>query len=105
MGISFTQFLLSCISFAVGYYTKARCEINQEALIKKLQMSVEEVEHKSEEELKALKYQLWNVEQTRDRLNSKFLELNEKIKTGAFESIPIVKVEKKLKKNVLNSFL
>ena len=105
MGISFTQFLLGCISFAVGYYTKARSEINQKALIRKLQISIKEVEHRSEEELKALKFQLWNVEQARDRLNSKVLELQENVKTGAFESIPIVKVEKNFKKNVLNSFL
>ena len=89
MGISFTQFLLGCIFFAGGYYTKARFEINQEALIKKLQMSIEEAEHRNEEELKALKYQLWKMEQARDRLNSKLLELKEKVKTGAFESIPI----------------
>lgn len=105
MEISFTQVFLGCISFGVGYYVKARFEINQEAKILKLQKTMEEIEKNAEEEEKKLRYQLWEVGQARDRLTHELLELKEKVKAGAFESIAKEKVEKKSKKNALQNFL
>lgn len=105
MGISFTQVLLGGISFALGYYIKARFEINQEELIKKLQLQIEKVKNEDEIIVHKLKYQLWEVEQARDFLTRDFLEFKEKAKTSSFNSIPKEKVEKNSKKNVLKSFV
>lgn len=105
MEISFTQVFLSGIFFGLGYYIKARFEINQETVILKLQMTMEEMEKDAEEEMRKLRYQLWEVEQARDRLTRESRELKEKVKAGAFESIAKEKIEKKSKKNVLQSFL
>lgn len=105
MEISLTQVFLGCISFGVGYYAKARFEINQEALIKKLQSTMEEMEKDAEEVEKKMRYQLWEVGQVRDRLSRELRELKEKVKAGAFESIAKEKVEKKSKKNALQNFL
>ena len=105
MEISFTQVFLGCISFGVGYYAKARFEINQEAVIKKLQMTIDEMEKEAEEEMKKVKYQLWEAKQARDRLTSELRELREKVKTGAFESLAKEKIEKKSKKTALQNFL
>ena len=50
MGINLSQVLLSSIAFGVGYYIKARFEINQEKQIKELHTSIEVIEKKREEE-------------------------------------------------------
>lgn len=105
MGISFTQILLGSISFGLGYYLKARFEINQEETIKKLQLQVEKIKNDDEKKEQRLRYQLWEVEQVRDRFERDFLELKEKVKNGSFNSIPKIKVEINSRGNVLKSFL
>jgi hypothetical protein len=105
MGINFSQVLLSSIAFGVGYYIKARFEINQEQLINKLQMQITEMKKDGEKKVQTLEYQIWQVEQERDRLERNFFEFKEKAKAGAFESIAKEKVEKSSKKNVLKSFV
>lgn len=105
MGINFSQVLLSSIAFGVGYYIKARFEINQEKQINELQTSIEVIEKKREEESRTLRYQLWQVEQECDRLTGDLWELKKKVKAGAFASIAQEKVDKSSKKNVLKSFV
>jgi hypothetical protein len=105
MGISFTQVLLGSISFGVGYYLKARFEINQEETIKKMQLQIEKIKKDDEKKEQRLRYQLWEVEQARDRLNRDFLEFKEKVKNGSFNSIPKVEVEINSSRDVLKSFL
>lgn len=105
MGISFTQILLGSISFGLGYYLKARFEINQEETIKKLQLQVEKIKNDDEKKEQRLRYQLWEVEQVRDRFERDFLELREKVKNGRFNSIPKIEVEINSRGNVLKSFL
>ncbi|MBY0414664.1 MAG: hypothetical protein K2Q18_10880 [Bdellovibrionales bacterium] len=105
MGISFTQILLGSISFGLGYYLKARFEINQGETIKKLQLQVEKIKNDDEKKEQRLRYQLWEVEQVRDRFERDFLELREKVKNGRFNSIPKIEVEINSRGNVLKSFL
>lgn len=105
MEISFTQILLGSISFGLGYYLKARFEINQEETIKKLQLQIEKIKNDDEKKEQRLRYQLWEVEQVRDRFERDFLESKEKVKNGSFNSIPKVEVEINSSGNVLKSFL
>ena len=105
MGISFTQVLLGIISFGLGYYIKARFEINQEDTINELQMQIEKLKEEDEKIIQKQRYQLWEVEQASNFLKRDFLELKEKVKTGSFNSIKMEKEPENSKKNVLKSFL
>lgn len=105
MGISFTQVFLGSISFGLGYYLKARFEINQEETIKKLQLQIEKIKKDDEKKDQRLRYQLWEVEQVRDRLERDFLEFKENVKNGSFNSITKVEVEINSTGNALKSFL
>lgn len=105
MRLSFTQVLLGSISFCLGYYLKARFEINQEETIKKLQLQIEKIKKDDEKTNQKLRYQLWEVEQVRDRLNRDFFEFKEKVKIGSFNSIPKEEVKTNSTGNVLKSFL
>lgn len=105
MGISFTQVFLGSISFGLGYYLKARFEINQEETIKKLQLQIEKIKKDDEKKDQRLRYQLWEVEQVRDRLERDFLEFKVNVKNGSFNSITKVEVEINSTGNALKSFL
>lgn len=105
MGISLTQVLLGGISFGLGYYLKARFEINQEETIKKLQLQIEKIKKDDEKKEQRLRYQLWEVEQGRDRIERDFLEFKEKVKNGSFNSILKVDTEINSSSDVLKSFL
>lgn len=105
MGISLTQVLLGGISFGLGYYLKARFEINQEEMIKKLQLQIEKIKKDDEKKEQRLRYQLWEAEQARDRIDRDFLEFREKVTNGSFYSIPKVDVEINSSRDVLKSFL
>lgn len=105
MGISFTQILLGSISYGLGYYMKARFEINQEELIVKLKRQIVKFKKDDEEEKRELRYQLSQSVKDRDFLEREFLEFKERVKEESFNSIQKEKDLKSSSKNVLKSFL
>jgi len=107
MGISFSHILLSCIALCLGYYIKARFEINQEQLIEKLELEIEKIKTDSANKIEKVRYNLWQVEQVRDRLHRDFLEFKEKTKNESFNSIPKeeLETENQTRDKVLKSFL
>ncbi|NOT77623.1 MAG: hypothetical protein HOP07_01320 [Bacteriovoracaceae bacterium] len=106
MGISIFQIALSITFFSVGYYFKARFEINQENEITKLKNIIQHIvveDHK--EELRLQKYKHNQLEQSKYFLERDFLEFKEKVKLNRFDKIESIKNEKDSVSKALKQFL
>ncbi len=105
MGISIFQIALSITFFSVGYYFKARFEINQEKEITKLKSIIQQMEEDHKEELRLQKYKHHQLEQVKYFLERDFLEFKEKVKLDRFDKIESIKNEKDSVSKTLKQFL
>lgn len=105
MGISFSQIILNTIFFCLGYYFKARFEINQEKEIKKLKSTIQQMEKDHQEEVRVLNYKYYQLERSKSFLERHFLELQEKVKLDRFDQIASKKNEVETITKTLKQFL
>lgn len=105
MGISIFQIALSITFFSVGYYFKARFEINQEKEITKLKSTIQQMEEDHKEELRLQKYKYLQLEQSKYFLERDFLEFKEKVKLDRFDKIESIKNKKDSVSKALKQFL
>jgi hypothetical protein len=80
MGISFLEASIGIICAGLGYYFKARFEINQEEEIKNLKQLIQKREEDHKEELRVLNYKHHQLERSKYFLERDFLEFQEKVK-------------------------
>lgn len=87
MGISFLEASIGIICAGLGYYFKARFEINQEEEIKNLKLCIQKREEDHKEELRVLNYKHYQLERSRDFLECNFSEFQEKVKMDRLDKI------------------
>jgi len=105
MGISFSQIALSITFFGIGYYFKARFEINQEEEITKLKTAIQQMEEDHKEEVRVLNYKHFQLERSKSFLERNFLELQEKVKLDRFDKIECIKNKSDSVSKTLRQFL
>jgi len=105
MGISFSQIILSTILFCLGYYFKARYEINQEEEIRNFKGTIQQMKEDHKEEVRVLKNKYSQLERAKDFLQRNFLEFQEKVKLDRFDLIVSKKNEAKTITKTLKQFL
>lgn len=77
-----------CIIFAgLGYYFKARFEINQEEEINNLKNTVKKMEEDHKEELRMLNYKHHQLERSKYFLERDYLEFQDKVKVNRLDKI------------------
>jgi hypothetical protein len=87
MGISFLEASIGIVCAGLGYYFKARFEINQEEEIKNLKQSIQKMKEEHKEELRVLNYKHYQLERSKDFLERNFLEFQEKVKIDRLDKI------------------
>ena len=87
MGISFLEASMCIACAGLGYYFKARFEINQEEEIKNLKQRIQKREENHKEELRVLNYKHYQLERSKHFLERNFLEFKEKIKMDRLDKI------------------
>lgn len=87
MGISVLEASICIICTGLGYYFKARFEINQEEEIKNLKQSIQKLVEDHKEELRMLSYKHYQLERSKDFLERNFLEFKERVKMDRLNEI------------------
>lgn len=87
MDISFLEASMCIACAGLGYYFKARFEINQEGEIKNLKRRIHKMEADHKEELRVLNYKHYQLERSKDFLERNFLEFQEKVKMNRLDKI------------------
>lgn len=105
MGISFSQIALGITFFGIGYYFKARFEINQEKEINNLKYTIQKMEEDHKEVMRILNYKHYQLERSKDFLERDFLEFQEKVKLDRFDKIKSAKNETDSIAKTLKQFL
>lgn len=105
MGISIFQIALNITFFSVGYYFKARFEINQEKEIIKLKCIIRKMEEDHKEDMRLQNFKYFQLEQSKYFLERDFLEFKKKVKLDRFDEIESIKNEKDSVSKALKQFL
>lgn len=87
MGISFLEALMCIACAGLGYYFKARFEINQEKEINNLNRTIQKMEEEHKEELRMLNYKYHQLERAKDFLERDFLKFQENVKLNRLDKI------------------